>query len=140
MIDLTLIFFFAGIIIIAAIMFALMTFGKKGSKHLNVEQYRVRYLEIENQLDQNKPTTFYMTILNADKLVDQALKDRGIRGETMGERMRNASKLFNDRDCVWSAHKLRNVIAHESDATVNYKQARYALACFKKALKDLGAI
>jgi hypothetical protein len=121
-------------------MFAVMSFGKKGSKHLNVEQYRVKYLEIENNLDKDKSTTYYMTILNADKLVDKALQDRGIRGETMGERMKNASNIFRDRNGVWSAHKLRNRIAHESDAVISYKDARYALACFKKALKDLGAI
>jgi len=138
--DLTIIFFFAGIIIIAAIMFAMMSFGKKGAKHLNIEQYRVKYLEIENHLEKDKPATFYMTIMSADNLLDKALKEKGIRGETMGERMRNASTAFRDRNGVWSAHKLRNRIAHESDAVVGYNDARYALACFKKALKDLGAI
>jgi hypothetical protein len=138
--DITLIFLFAGIIIIAAVLLALMSFGKKGAKHLNVEQYRVKYLEIENNLDKDKPTTFYMAVLNADKLLDMALKEKGIRGETMGERMKNAGDIFRDKNGVWSAHKLRNRIAHESDAVVGYNDARYALACFKKALKDLGAI
>jgi len=138
--DLTLIFFLAGIIIIGAVLFALMSFGKKGAQHLNVEQFRVRYLEIENGLDKSKPTTYYMTIMNIDKLVDQALKDKGIRGETMGERMRNGATLFKDKNGIWTAHKLRNRIAHETDVVVGYAEARYALSCYKKALKDLGAI
>lgn len=138
--DLTLIFFLAGIIIIGAALFALMSFGKKGTCHINVEQYRVKYLEIENQLDREKSTTFYMTVMNADKLLDQALKDMGTKGETMGDRMRNTSTRFKDREGIWKAHKLRNRIAHETDVVVQYPEASYALSCYKKALKDLGAI
>jgi hypothetical protein len=81
-----------------------------------------------------------MTIMNADKLVDQALRDLGVKGETMGDRMRNAATRFKDREGIWKAHKLRNRVAHETDIVVQYHEARYALACYKKALKDLGAI
>ncbi len=81
-----------------------------------------------------------MSVLNADKLVDQALRDLGIKGQTMGERMKNSVTLFSDRNGIWTAHKLRNTIAHESDARVTYEDAKYALSCFRQALKDLGAI
>jgi hypothetical protein len=54
--------------------------------------------------------------------------------------MRNAAVSFKDKNSLWTAHKLRNRIAHETDAVVGYNDARYALACYKKALKDLGAI
>jgi transposase len=54
--------------------------------------------------------------------------------------MRNAAARFKDRNGLWTAHKLRNRIAHETDVVVGYNEARYALASYKKALKDLGAI
>ncbi len=139
--DLVLIFFLAGIIIIGALMFAVIVkLSKRGRKVLNVEHYRVKYLEIENQLKKDNPPSYHFTVLSADKLVDQALKDRGARGDTMGERMKNLASLFSDRNDIWTAHKLRNKIAHESDIQVSYGEARQALAGFKKALKDLGAI
>lgn len=139
--DLTLIFFLSGVILIGAVLFTLMCFGgKKGPKRLDIERYRIRYLEIENGLERKKPPTYYVTIMNADKLVDQALKEKGIKGETMGERLRNAAMLFKDKNSIWAAHKLRNRIAHETDVTIGYNDARYALSGFKKALKDLGAI
>jgi transposase len=56
----------------------------------------------------------------------------------MGERMKNST--WSNADAVWQAHKLRNRIAHESDVTVSYDDARRALAGFKLGLKDLGAI
>lgn len=136
----SIIFIFAGVIIVGALLFAMICLTGKKPKHLNVEQYRVKYLAIENQLKQDEPSSYHLSVLNADKLVDQALRDRGARGQTMGERMKSSSELFSDRNGIWIAHKLRNQIAHEPDVKVTYEQARYALACFRKALKDLGAI
>ena len=138
--DQTIIFLFAGIIILGALLFALVGLTKKGSKRLDIERYRVKYLSIENQLKRDEVSSYHLSVLNADKLVDQALRDRGIKGQTMGERMKNAVNLFSDRNGIWTAHKLRNNIAHEQDAVVTYEEARYALRSFKIALKDLGAI
>ncbi len=128
------------VLIIAALIFAMICLTNKGAKHLDVEQYRVKYLEIENSLKRDVVSSYHLAVLNADKLVDQALKERGIRGETMGERMKNSASLFSDRNGIWMAHKLRNQIAHETDVKISYNDARYALVGFKKALKDLGAI
>ena len=47
---------------------------------------------------------------------------------------------FSNLNAVWRAHKLRNAIAHEAGFEVSYKQAFNALAIYKEALKDLGAI
>ncbi len=134
-----LIFFFAAIIIIGVALFALITLSKRGGG-LDVERYRVRWLAIEQSLVRDNEASYHLAILNADKLVDNALKDRGTRGKTMGERMKAANKSFSRRDALWSAHKARNRIAHESDVKISYDDARRALGGFKQALKDLGAI
>lgn len=138
--DQSIIFLFAAIIIVGAIMFAVIGLTKKGSTILNVDRYREKWLAIEQQLKRTEPSSYQMVVLNADKLVDHALKERGVSGATMGERMKSAASMFSDNNSLWAAHKLRNHIAHESDAKVSYDQARSALAGFKKALKDLGAI
>ena len=138
--DLTIIFFFAAIIIVGALMFALISKSDRGAKKIDIEYFRTKCLEIEHQLKQDEPSSYHMSVLNADKLVDQVLKKRGAKGKTMSERMKNSSALFSNNDGIWAAHKLRNKIAHESDAHITYSQARYALASFRKALKDLGAI
>lgn len=135
------IFFLAIILIIGALLFALISrLSKKGIKKLDVEYYRAKCLEIEHQLKKEEPSSYSMSVFNYDKLLDQALKSRGISGKTMGERLKNSVSLFSDRNGVWTAHKLRNRIAHESDYHVTYKDAKYALVNFRKALKDIGAI
>jgi len=140
--DQSIIFFFAALIIVGALLLAFISRLTSNTcrKHLNVENYRVRYLSIENQLKRDEASSYQLSVLNADKLVDQALRECGFRGETMGERMKNANGKFSDNNGIWNAHKLRNRIAHETDAYVTYDEARYALTGFKKALKDLGAI
>lgn len=138
--DQSIIFLFASIIIIGGLMIAAISFTKKGTKYLNVEYYRVKWLEIEQQLKRDEPSTFHLVVLNADKLLNHALEQGGFKGQNMGERMKSASKTFSNNNAVWSAHKLRNQIAHEPDVRVTYDSARAALSGFRQALKDLGAI
>jgi len=138
--DQTTIFFFAAIIIVGALMFAIIGMNKKGHKNLDIAHYQKKWFVIEQQFKKDDISSYSLTVLNADKLLDQALKERGMKGETMGERLKSAKDVFSERNNVWSAHKLRNKIAHETDVKVTYNAARYALGDFKRALKDIGAI
>lgn len=131
---------FAAILLIGALLLAVMTLTKKGGAKLDVDKYRSRWLVIENQLKRDEVSSFHLSVLNADKLLDQALRERGVKGETMGERMKAIKDTWTNANAVWTAHKLRNQIAHESDVQVSYDDARRALASFKQALKDVGAI
>jgi len=76
-------------------------------------------------------------ILDADKLLSYALGCKGAVG-SLGERLKRYGRLFSDLDSVWSAHKLRNRIAHELDG-VSKGECKVALKNFKRALNDLGA-
>ncbi len=138
--DQSIIFLFAAIIIVGGLLFAVIAMTRKGVGRLNIEHYRVKWLSIEQGLKRDEISSYHMAVLNADKLVDQALKEKGLKGETMGERMKNASSLLTKRNDFWTAHKLRNQIAHEPDVVVTFDSARRALVGFKQALKDLGAI
>lgn len=137
--DGSLIFLFAAIIIIGVVLFAVITLGKRSST-LNVEKYRTRWLAIEQSVQKDNEASYTIAILNADKLVDHALREKGFKGQTMGERLKDARNALPHRDNIWQAHKLRNQIAHEPDAKATYDEARRALAQFKQTLKDLGAI
>ena len=76
-------------------------------------------------------------ILDADKLLDYALGKKGFEGH-LGEKLKRAGGRFSDQNAVWSAHKLRNRIAHELDE-IPMGEAKSALKNFKRALNDLGA-
>lgn len=131
---------FAGVLIVGALLMAMVSLTKKTGKQLDVDRYRSRWLAIENQFKREEESSYHLCVLNADKLLDQSLREKGARGETMGERMKSAQNVWSNANAVWGAHKLRNQIAHESDVRVGYEDARRALASFKQALKDVGAI
>ena len=117
-----------------------ITHGRGKGRQLDVDRYRTSWMTIEQQLSKDEESSCHLVVLNADKLLDQALKQRGFKGETMGERMKSARDTWSDANGVWTAHKLRNRIAHETDVVVGYTNARRALASYKRALKDVGAI
>jgi transposase len=129
----------AGILVFAGVVLWLL-FRLHQSTQLNVEKYRRKWLEIEQLLKKDDQRSCQFAIIEADKLLDIAMKESGIRGDTMGERLKTARGRWSDRNAIWTAHKLRNQIVHEADVAVGYDTVRRALASFKRALKDMGAI
>ena len=140
MIDGGVVTFILAIIIVAILVFFAIVLTGKRTHRFNMQEYQARFLSIENKLDKNNPATYMTSVINADKLLDKAMHEIGIAGKTMGDRLKRANDRFSDINAVWRAHKLRNAIAHESDLEITYQQAANALAIYKKALKDLGAI
>ena len=132
--------FLVGILVVAVLLVIVILFTKKGGVQLDVNKYRSKWLAIERQLQKDNAASYQLSILNADKLLDHALKERGAKGETMGERMKTLQTTWSNANAVWGAHKLRNQVAHEPDVQLSYDLARRALASFKQALKDVGAI
>lgn len=134
------IFILVAVLLIAIVGVIYLTVSRKSAPELNRQRYQKRWLEIENSLVRDSSATFQVAIMNADKLVDMALKERRFRGETMGERMKSAQNTWRNANHVWGAHKVRNQLAHESDFHVDYQTTLRVLSAFKQALKDLGAI
>lgn len=132
--------FVIGVLIIAVMIFVAMLITKKRQYRFNVEVYQTKFLKLENGLNKNNAATFMKTVIDGDKLLDKAMMEMGVPGKTMGDRLKHSKDKFTDINAVWRAHKLRNALAHEDDLEITYRQAVTALAIYKQALKDLGAI
>lgn len=137
---LTILFFFSAILIFGGLLFVIISLTKSSPRTLDQDKYRSRWLSIETRLKQDDDNTFTVCVIEADKLLDQALRDRGLAGKTMGERMKQYQGKWTNGNGVWAAHKLRNRIAHEADVKVDYTRTKQALVAYKQGLKDLGAI
>ena len=61
-----------------------------GRRLLNKEKYRTAWLEIENNITKDNNASYQFAILSADKLLDKALKESGVPGETMGDRLKQS--------------------------------------------------
>ena len=128
------------IFLVAVVGVVYLVFTRKSSPKLNIEKYQTKWLAVENSVSRNNSASWQLAIFNADKLVDLALKERRFAGQTMGERMKSAEKVWSNANPIWGAHKIRNRLAHETDVHLTYETTLRALTAFKQALKDLGAI
>ena len=132
-------FILIALLILAVVGIVYLVFAKNTPK-LNVTRFRTQWLEIENSFAKDNPASWQLAILNADKLVDRALRESKYKGKTMGERMKSAQNTWSNANYIWGAHKIRNRLAHDTDVKLSHDIARRALAAYKQALKDLGAI
>jgi len=81
-----------------------------------------------------------MAIVEADKLLDTALKSMAIPGETLGERLKFAGYRYPELKKVWFAHRLRNQLVHETSFELSHAQAKKALADYRHALKTINVL
>ncbi len=77
-------------------------------------------------------------LFELDKLVDRYLKNSKIKGETMGERLKSASKLFqkDEYNKIWEAHKIRNTLAHEVQHNIDLKTLQNAYNNMRKIISN----
>lgn len=130
-------------ILIPLLVFAFVAFvflNKLAIKGMNKAFYQNKWKEIEDIMAAQGSMGSTLAVIEADKLLDHALKEKNFSGKSMGERMKSANTSLVNRNDVWEAHKLRNKLVHEQDVKLGKKQAKVALAAFKKALKGLGAL
>jgi hypothetical protein len=129
---------FAAVIIILVLVIGSGILLKRRPRHLNKEYYQNRWQTLQSLLKDK--STWPLAIIDADKLLDDALKRSHYKGKTMGERLVAAQRDITDNDGVWFGHKLRNRLVHESNVKLSKKTVKEALLGIRSALKDLGAI
>jgi len=82
-----------------------------------------------------------MAIIEADKILDDALRVAGFRGETLGERLKKiTSDQLSTIEEIWEAHKLRNRLTHEPGFKLNREVAEKILSIYEKTMVELGIL
>lgn len=139
--DASFIALFGSILVVGILIFVAIILTGKRKYTFNKLEYQTDFLAIENSLTKENPQSYNMSVVEGDKLLDKALMEMGLSGRTMGERLKKCGReKFSQTNAVWNAHKLRNQIAHEPGFKLEYHQAKHALAVYRQALRDLGAI
>lgn len=122
--------------VVLGILILAIGYTKFKPKQLNHAYFQSRWKDAQSYCKDK--STWPLAVINADKLLDEALKQRRFKGKTMGERMVSAQRVLSDNDGVWFAHKLRNRLVHEADVKLNEADVKKALIGLRQALKDLG--
>ena len=79
-----------------------------------------------------------VAVIDADKIVDDALKQLGLQGEHMADRLEKLSPHeVRSLDKIWSAHRLRNDLVHTPGFEAKVSDARRALEGYESFLKEV---
>ena len=81
-----------------------------------------------------------IAIMEADALLDSALKSMSMPGTSMADRLRVARYKYPKLNNVWWAHKLRNQLVHESSFQLGSRQAKQALEEYERAFKTMNLL
>lgn len=111
---------------------------KRIPKKLNSEKFFDDWKELQGFCrDKN---TWSQAVIDADKLLDKALKRRKFKGKRMGERMVSAQRMISNNDQLWFAHNLAKKVIADPAMKLKEADVKLALIGFRQALKDLGAL
>jgi len=107
----------------------------------NISKKRAQesWRRIEEYFYRGGESDLKIAILEADKLLNDALREAGMMGIQLGDRLKKADigQIPNLNE-LWQAHKLRNQIAHEPNFRLKRDLAERALDIYKTALTNLG--
>lgn len=107
----------------------------------NGDVYAEPWERIRRSANSIREADWKLAVIEADKLVDTALQSKGFAGETMGERlMLIQPSQLNSLQNLWDAHKLRNLLVHETRYELKHDQALAAINAFERVLRELGVL
>ncbi len=124
-------------IVLVSISTALFIY-KKLPKRLKHDKFYENWKNIQKYCAEKE--SWQKAIVEADDLLEKALKKRKIKGLTMGERLVAAQNIFTNNDGVWFGHKLRTKLDANPHAKITQDDTKKALLGIGQALKDLGAL
>lgn len=101
-----------------------------------------RWQEVLTHVNSENPNDWRLAIIEADIMLEDALKQAGYAGTTLGERLRGITpNQLQSIDDAWTAHRVRNEIAHAgADFVLTKRLANDTIAQFERTFKELGVV
>lgn len=143
------IFIIADILLAAGFLYALMQ-GLKyrpkfklqekrvGKLTLRTAVFRDRWHSVLRKFSTEYPESMRLGIIEADSLVDSILKDMGLEGEHMADRLsRIDPESFQSLQALWRAHRLRNELVHTPGFSLSSEDAKKAIADYESFLREV---
>lgn len=120
--------------------------GGEGRKYKSIEMeeeetrgHGAQWQVVQEHVYSDVPAQWRIAILEADTMLDDALKRAGGKGDTLGERLKSLEASgFQTLQEAWDAHKVRNMIAHQGvNFQLTQRETRRVIDLYEKVLKEL---
>jgi hypothetical protein len=115
------------------------------AERLYNERYRTgprhdRLADVMTHIATDNPNDWKLAIIEADIILDDALKRAGYAGASLGERLRALTTAqLASLDDAWQAHKVRNQVAHGgADFVLTKRLAEDTIKLYRRVFDELG--
>jgi hypothetical protein len=100
-----------------------------------------KWKQIKEKYEKGSVDESKVAIIQADALVDTILKNAGLEGEHMADRLMNIDKAeLKSLDDIWTSHKIRNNVVHTDGFELSSDLSERAMRGYEKFLKELKII
>lgn len=102
----------------------------------------LRWDRIQEEAHSDSEHAWRVAILEADIMLGDLLDRLGLRGETIGDKMRSADRAdFRTLDLAWEAHRFRNQIAHEGDAReISAREVSRIIGLYERVFQEFNFV
>lgn len=105
------------------------------------EDFKERWEQIENRIHSGSFHELRLSIIEADTLIEDILKNQGLEGDNLAELLSHASlQGFLGVDKLWQVHKIRNRIVHDASFDISAGEAETVLKTYKEVLEKWGVV
>ncbi|HEY4493096.1 MAG TPA: hypothetical protein VJB98_00520 [Candidatus Paceibacterota bacterium] len=106
------------------------------------KKYSLAWQEIVGHIKSESDADWKIAILEADSILSALLEDLGYPGDNLGERLKSVPKgEILSLDAAWTAHKMRNRIAHEGQSfKISRRELGETLAQFEIVFREFNYI
>lgn len=99
------------------------------------------WVEVKKLAASGSPSDWNMAVLRADAMLDDVLQHMKYEGNTVKERLDQVDpRILPSYDRIVSAHRLRNMVAHDPTVAHTHETISYALSSFEHAFRELGVL
>lgn len=100
-----------------------------------------KWIQIRNKYDSGSVDNSKVAIIQADALVDTILKNAGLDGEHMADRLMNIDRSeLHCLEDIWTSHKIRNNVVHTDGFELSSELSDKAMRGYEKFMKELNII
>src|SRR3989344_1992025 len=97
-----------------------------------------RWQNVRRKAAIGSPDALKVAIIDADKIVDDSLKQLGLGGEHMADRLEKIMPHeIRSLSRLWRAHRVRNNLVHTPDFIIKAAEARKTLEDYEAFLKEV---
>ncbi len=122
-----------GVLVAMAVIVIALVVRKARRRGLSAASKSAIEKALQKAVSQSDPVR---RVLAVDAVLDLALTELGFVG-SLGDKLKKAGPRMPTIQAVWEAHKLRNRLAHEHDASVHPPEVDRAVRVLEHAIRSL---